>query len=77
MRNDRLFDALVDENTVPAEPAGGGISADDLQAFEKRIVESVNTKLDERLKEINKVATAPVEPETTETATADNKESEE
>ena len=68
MRNDRLFDALAETPNDPA-PAGDAITADDLQAFEKRIVESVNAKLTEKLDAINKKPEAgtatPTAPETT------------
>ena len=78
MKNDRLFDALVESTEAPSSNAGGAISADDLQAFEKRIVESINTKLTERLDKFKREETArQTQTETkVETVTTENNESE-
>lgn len=73
-----MFNALVESAEAPSSNTGGAISADELQAFEKRIVESINTKLTERLDQFKKEETAR-QPQTetkVETVTTENKESE-
>lgn len=76
MSNDKFFNALMESETPPAGNAGG-ISLNDLQAFEKRIAETITARIDERIRE---ATTPPAMPETNTTpATPDtsNNESEE
>ena len=49
MSNDKFFNALIDTPSPPDE-GGAGISLEDLQAFEKRITETISARIDERIK---------------------------
>lgn len=69
MKNDRLFNALVESENDPTPDAGVAVSADDLQAFEKRIVENINAKLAEKLDSIKRTEKSRTETATTETET--------
>ena len=68
MSNDKFFNALMESETPPAENAGG-ITLNDLQAFEKRIAETITARIDERIKE---ATTPPTMPENTPPATPEN-----
>ena len=68
MSNDKFFNALMESETPPAEN-DGGINLNDLQAFEKRIAETITARIDERIKE---ATTPPATPETTPPATPEN-----
>lgn len=68
MSNDKFFNALL-ENPAPPNDSGSGISLDDLQAFEKRITETITARIDERIKSATQTPTQTPTPTTTPTQT--------
>lgn len=68
MSNDKFFNALL-ENPTPPDDGGSGISLDDLQAFEKRITETITARIDERIKSATQTPTQTPTPTTTPTQT--------
>lgn len=68
MSNDKFFNALL-ENPAPPDDGGSGISLEDLQAFEKRITETISARIDERIKNATQTPTPTPTPTPTQTST--------